>query len=406
MLVVGNGRYVYDIAPWAPHHPGGRLVLNAVIGTDITVDFFNEADFDGAAYTPGKVVKKKHADVPRSQAQAAAAARLMHRSNSEFGRRESGGSYRDRESERSMGPDMTDRSPSSMSGEEEDVTAGTPQLNLSEAEWNAVRKARMTHRHGRFAVQKLVTFMIGEIADDSGLPVALADIGTRDEKGLSSNGPGPNTANMRPFDRYEFRRYALVHKVQANSKDALIPVYRMRFALVYPFHALRKNEPLRFLPGQCIEIVDRLVGHGLVPRYYTPISGSPACFDVLVKCYPDGLMGTNLMKRKPGDRQFKIRGPFGTPLLSPEKPISMKISDSLVYGLGGYYQTLVLVGGGAGVSPCLQFIKEYFLPIGRTVVANEEYLPEQADELPLVPGDKISVLHESGDGWAYGIVST
>ncbi|KAJ3044690.1 hypothetical protein HDV00_001094 [Rhizophlyctis rosea] len=403
MLVVGNGRYVYDIAPWAPHHPGGRLVLNAVIGTDITVDFFNEADFDGTAYTPGKVIKKKNTEVPRSQAQAAAAARMLHRQNGDIARRGSGGSNRE-----APPYGMFDKRPGSSlsNGEEEDVTAGTPQLNLSEAEWNAVRKSRMTHRHGRFAVQKLVTFMIGELEDESGIPIALSDmagvVNPGGPNGMNIHG-GAGNSNLRAFNRYEFRRYALVHKVQANSKDALVPVFRMRFALVYPFHALRRNEPTRFLPGQCIEIVDRLVGHGLVPRYYTPISGSPACFDVLVKCYPDGLMGTNLMKRKPGDRQFKIRGPFGTPLLVPEKPISMKISDSLVYGLGGYYQTLVLVGAGAGISPCLQFIREYFLPIGRTVVANEEYLPEQADELPLVPGDKISVLHESGDGWAYGI---
>lgn len=131
---VGNGRYVYDIAPWAPHHPGGRLVLNQVVGTDITVDFFNEADFDGAAYTPLKGLGKKHGNVPRSHAAAAASAhRMLSRVEYEAGR----GSV--------------------IKSESEFDDDGGLQVNLSESEWTAVRKARMTHRHGKFAVQKLVS---------------------------------------------------------------------------------------------------------------------------------------------------------------------------------------------------------------------------------------------------------
>ncbi|KAJ3279541.1 hypothetical protein HK104_001382 [Borealophlyctis nickersoniae] len=347
MLVVGNGRYIYDITSWAAHHPGGRLILNMVVGSDITVDFFNEANFDNASFVPKKYLNMKHDNVPRPKVQKA-------------------------EVEQN-GTDLT----RTATGQEESEGEVVRQ-NLTEEEWAAVRKSRMTHRHGKLAVQKLVTFMIGQLVDErTGRPLA----------------PESTTPT---FNAHEYRRYALVSRELATSSDADIPVYRIRFALVHPFHAIRANEPTRFLPGQCIEILDRVGTHGLVTRYYTPISGSPSCFDLLVKCYPDGLMGSHLMKRKPGDRQFRIRGPLGTPLLNPDRPVRIDAGE-------GYFETLVLIGGGAGLTPCLQFVKEYFLPVGRTVVANEEYVPDRGDEMTLVPGDRITVMHESGDGWAYGI---
>lgn len=43
MYVVADGRYVYDISQWVTSHPGGRIILHSVCGTDISNDYFHEA---------------------------------------------------------------------------------------------------------------------------------------------------------------------------------------------------------------------------------------------------------------------------------------------------------------------------------------------------------------------------
>ncbi|KAJ3243334.1 hypothetical protein HK104_008141 [Borealophlyctis nickersoniae] len=39
ILVVGNGKYVYDASKWIYSHPGGQIILLAVAGTDISSDY-------------------------------------------------------------------------------------------------------------------------------------------------------------------------------------------------------------------------------------------------------------------------------------------------------------------------------------------------------------------------------
>jgi hypothetical protein len=46
ILVVANGKYVYDATQWIHSHPGGKVILYSVAGTDITMDFFREAGYD------------------------------------------------------------------------------------------------------------------------------------------------------------------------------------------------------------------------------------------------------------------------------------------------------------------------------------------------------------------------
>jgi Cytochrome b5-like Heme/Steroid binding domain/Eukaryotic cytochrome b561 len=48
--VVADGRYVYDISQWITSHPGGRIILHSVCGTDITNDYFHESGFDAAEF--------------------------------------------------------------------------------------------------------------------------------------------------------------------------------------------------------------------------------------------------------------------------------------------------------------------------------------------------------------------
>lgn len=52
LLVVADGRFVYDMSKWIFSHPGGQQILLMVAGTDITSDYFNEAGYDAAEFTP------------------------------------------------------------------------------------------------------------------------------------------------------------------------------------------------------------------------------------------------------------------------------------------------------------------------------------------------------------------
>lgn len=258
-------------------------------------------------------------------------------------------------------------------GDEELVS---PSLDLTAEEWKAIRKARWTHAHSKYAAQKLIKFMVGQIT-----PTPSSDDGFE---------------GSRNFDPFEYRRYTIVSKQVITAKESDRPIWSVKFALLYPLQGLRTNEPKNFFPGQCIEVFDRIGGQA-VSRFYSPVSGDPSCFEVHIKVYPNSLMGRHIEMSRPGSRQMKIRGPFAMPLVNPERPIS-SVAE-------GYWQTVVLICGGTGISPALQFVREYLLPVGRVLVARERYAPVMDDEIGVNEGDRVRVLGVGMDGWATGMVS-
>lgn len=58
LYVVANRKYVYDVSSWINSHPGGKLILYSVAGTDISNDYFHEAGFDAEEFTPKPVRKR------------------------------------------------------------------------------------------------------------------------------------------------------------------------------------------------------------------------------------------------------------------------------------------------------------------------------------------------------------
>ncbi|KAI8907919.1 hypothetical protein EDD86DRAFT_192059 [Gorgonomyces haynaldii] len=334
LLVVAQNRYVYRINEWIQSHPGGQIILHAVAGTDITNDYFYESGYDVEQFVPKQKLKSK--SKPLLQAG-------------------------DRSSYATLNPDA----PPSIS-----APSITNMTDLNDEQWQHVIRARRTHVHTRNAISKLSDLMVGE---------------------LVVNGKSEDGDPL--FSDREYRRYALVGSVMETEQGSVTPIFRLKFCLLYPFDA-RENEPTSFLPGQSIEIQARIDGK-YVSRFYTPINGSPTAFEICVKVYSQGVMSSYLARQRPGDRQFKIRGPLGTPLVNPEVPLGPGMSWS-------YNQTL-FIAGGSGLAPCLQLLQTMFLPTYVPLFVKQPYYPQEVDELLVEPGDWVMVQEHAYDGWAHGI---
>jgi hypothetical protein len=310
MLVVANGRYVYDISSWVSSHPGGQIILHSVCGTDITNDYFHEAGFDAEEFTPSAM--------PPSQ----------HQNRNGIERRISRSEYLQMDSDRKS-LDSFIVPPSLRSGP-------STSNSFSSEDWQAIQRARRTHVHTRLAVEKLSSMVIGELEGSNGIgSTATLDASTD-----------------REFNIHEYRRFALTRFTQESVKDSTSPFVRLRFCLLYPFDS-RENQPKQLLPGQCVEIEVRLADGSRISRYYTPISGDMNAFELLIKIKPQGKMSQYLFKAQKGERQFKIRGPFGTPLLPLYSGISTK----------NFYSTIYCFCGGSGITPFLQLANYLLLPV-------------------------------------------
>ncbi|KND03222.1 uncharacterized protein SPPG_02277 [Spizellomyces punctatus DAOM BR117] len=347
LLVVANGRYVYSIAQWMTSHPGGQLILHAVNGTDITNDYFHEAGFDAEEFVPKPEAPAQRAE--RTQA-------TLHRQAASIASSEVTAGYRQSSivQEMKLSPLMAER------------------------DWRLVVRSRRTHVHTRLAIQKLSKMLVGELVPDLDQPYANIDADA------ASTG--------RTFDPNEYRRYALVENSPITQGAS---IYKFRFCLLYPYD-VRDGEPLGFLPGQAIEIQARINGR-LITRFYSPqTDGNLSVFEIDVKIYPHGTMTQYLVKQKPGDRQFKIRGPFGTPLVNPERPLHLGSSDWVP-------RRLIFIAGGTGITPFLQLIKYLLLPVLEPLRVTTDYAATLEDELTLTRGDRVLVKHHYFDGWAIGV---
>eukprot|EP00842_Homolaphlyctis_polyrhiza_P000701 jgi/Hompol1/1631/HPOL_003726-RA len=365
MLVVGNGRYVYDISRWVYSHPGGQIILHAVNGTDISNDYFHEAGFDAEEFTP-KIEAPQQREgrnqftLPRGQRHDVEPA----------------------DSIRSWIVSTVD-----------DGTHALAMLSeLTDDDWSCVVKARRTHVHTRLAIQRLSQLLVGELQSSAEAVERYHSSQTLYQDPSATAGRPPAS---RIFDRSEYRRYAMSSKQLITTQLTSTPIYRLRFCLLYPYDH-RDAAPRKFVPGECIEIQARVHGQ-IVSRYYSPLAnGSLTAFDIFVKCVPAGIMSTFLINQNCGDRQFKVRGPFGSPLVSIERPLKLGSSQWLP-------DQLVFVAGGTGVTPFLQLLSYVFLPTLEKIRVAADYAPRFDDELELKLGDSVIVKHHYYDGWCFGL---
>ncbi|RGB28169.1 heme peroxidase [Rhizophagus diaphanus] len=251
-LVVAEG-LVFDIHRWIPLHPGGQKILQRVIGTDITNDFF---------YDP--------------------TVKTMIQNNFK--------GYNDYDVEKSSISVLTDDTykenrQSFIKSKPYNVANAIDRINA--AAFKNRRVAR--HRHSKFATSKLASMVISRISN------------------LEENSFQPQQINEEELQQpspYIFRRYILTNIEVVTRSNAETLVKKLTFQIIHPDDILPK-----FLPGDYIEIMSYVNNHVII-RPYTPLQGpSENSFCILVKIYKDGIMTQHLDKQL-RNFEVKVRGPF------------------------------------------------------------------------------------------------
>ncbi|KAJ3358127.1 hypothetical protein HDU91_005314 [Kappamyces sp. JEL0680] len=351
MLVVGNNRYVYDISKWITSHPGGQIILHNVNGTDITNDYFHEAGFDASEFTP---IAKPHPKKNLGMAEKNSLAGLSR-------------------------ADIISVKRQSLDHDQASLQTVEASLNpqYSEEDWTAIQRSRRTHVHTRLAIQKLAHLVVGELEIRPAFNPRFS---------ISTVTEG---SELIPFDPFEYRRYAITHHEVQSSPESTQTFIKLRFCLLYPYD-VREGQPRSFLSGQSVEIQVRLSSGERISRYYTPVGGDMNGFEVLVKLKEQGKMSPYLHRQTAGERQFKVRGPFGTPLLKTLGPFVTP------------YDTIYFFAAGSGITPALQIIQQLYLSVHTKLRVVQDYQATMSDELTLYRGDVVVATHHYLDGWAFG----
>ncbi|KAJ1569819.1 hypothetical protein HK096_000952, partial [Nowakowskiella sp. JEL0078] len=422
MLVVGSGRYIYgivekDISSWIADHPGGIQILNTVVGTDITNDFFNElSTYDSDDFFPNEKTLKN----PKL--------RKIKQETIEFSKIKENDW---------MTPNLRTISTVSL---ESNIIRKIDELRKSQItteEMKMIQKARRIHKHSQKAGDKIKSLIVGELVTHTGISLPVQEFG----KPIVS-----------PFDPFEYRRYALTSRklVSPQSPTHTSPVYLCHFVLLYPFQG-RLNEPEEeFSAGQSVEIQVQ-TDDNIVSRYYTPISGTIKAFDIMIKVIPTGKLSPLFTKPDRmliGNKQFQIRGPFGRPLipkniwdestsvrklailsaspselgltpkqqavlsgwrdnLDPNRPAAVTKVPTNINILNNEFRLqrwtrVLFISAGSGLAPYLQILRDYFLPENKVVYAYSDVVPSGSEELAVTAGDGILVMRHVADGWAIG----
>ena len=120
---------------------------------------------------------------------------------------------------------------------------------------------------------------------------------------------------------------------------------------------------------------------------------------VRVKDAAAGAMVPFMLSQSPADRQIKIRGPFGCAIYNPQVRVPSIASSHANEWVN---ERVVFIAAGSGITPFLQILNTLLLPTDQHVRVCTNYQPVLADELHIVPGDRVEILHHYYDGWAYG----
>jgi hypothetical protein len=221
-------------------HPGGAKILQRVIGTDITNDFFIETS-NQPKFTFGEI-DQKDSEKNNLTIKYSMIEKYDHLDDSK--------------QKRTV------------------LKRGSIANVFDVINSSSFRNSRIaTHHHSMFATTKLASMVIAKLAD---------------EYPDSPQKVQPNVENE--LVPHVFRRYILINKEIVSRSDAQRPVVKLTFQVI------NSNEQLpEYLPGDYIEILSHIKGQVLL-RSYTPLqSGRDKCFSVIIRIYEEGLMSRHLV---------------------------------------------------------------------------------------------------------------
>ena len=186
-LVIAE-RFVFDIHKWIPIHPGGQKILQRVIGTDITNDFF----FDPSVISDIKKNLGKEHDGKVTQQSIS----ILTDNN-----------YTEKK-------EVNSTKPSS-------VANAVDMINST-----AFRNRRVAmHRHSKFATSKLASMVIARMADsiDEGVNLNLNSQAQTISKQKSGDEKFSILNNDIAYSPNIFCRYILTH-IETVSRNTIQPV--------------------------------------------------------------------------------------------------------------------------------------------------------------------------------------
>ncbi|KAI9206280.1 uncharacterized protein BJ171DRAFT_497166 [Polychytrium aggregatum] len=381
ILVVSEGRHVRNVSGWLRKHPEMAETIYNALGTNVTNDFF-------------WLNSNLHDQSQISQASASldqAATMLLPVPPRTSSNPNHTGLFR------SKSPSLLTPSPKS--------TCSSPGMSTGTLPKSSDSNSSGSSSTGHFTLSSSIIPKLSKLQNQRILQARKTDIASSPQlQSLLESSPKfallstTFEAGHPLFSPDEFRRYALVDVKSDNIFSIRYTILRLQFALLYP-QDTRINEPTEFLPGQFIELEVYLNGTN-VRRYYTPIRGSMTQFEILVKLKPQGVLSNFLKVQTAGLRQYKIRGPFGVPVVDPKLPLDSKKSWSS--SIPWCHDRVVMFVEDTALSVALQFLEFLFLPLNVPIQTRCSHQPQRSDELQIDLNDLVLVHQFYEDGWAKG----
>ncbi|CAH1764807.1 16_t:CDS:10, partial [Entrophospora sp. SA101] len=347
-LVVCDG-FIVNVRKWIKVHPGGAKILEHVIGTDITNDFFGYKGKEIIEQINLPAIKSiKPVPTGISTSVLAQYTDILHERTKKY---------------------TTERN---------SVAQVVDDMNCK----YFLKAPLAIHPHNLFAIKKMATMVVAKLKESPDVESSILPVPTippMDVNNINIDSEADSgIARQDTTFRIKFRRYKLTSKVPINGSKEY-PVMKFTFTIVHQNENEAYNHKLKFLPGHYIEVQSRIKGQ-VVIRSYTPIEGNIVqSFSIFVKVYPDGLMSRHLNEQLKG-YEIQVRGPFDvgdrevlqTPLsvdatsqyrksslLAKNIPSFISSSTSSLLNpktQDGHWKKLYMICGGTGIAPMLQLI--------------------------------------------------
>ncbi|CAG8663617.1 4652_t:CDS:10 [Rhizophagus irregularis] len=301
LVIVGN--MIFDISKWIKYHPGGAKILQRVIGTNITRDFFgnnnNSSDQSESNFGDDEYVYMSDQEQKKNQSD------MMRRNNNK---------------KRGMSETLANF------------------IDVSNINKTLGRKSSRVsvHGHSRFATEKLATMVVAILSDEnekSFTPFIPQQYRQHYSSSYYQPPPQVDPPNLSPsiFHRCIITNIEIVTNNFLTDSPIIIRHY---CPLLHEFSDEYQE--------------DKNINENKVDRM----------FWILVKIYKDGFMSKYLDKQLK-NFEISVRGPFNLSdnVIPNNQPLS--ISNCILLNPNnpnGCWDNLFMICGGSGITPMLQLI--------------------------------------------------